>query len=130
MTEGLTAMKRILVVEDGSTMRLFYRDVLEKAGFHVEEAANGVEGLERAMLQSFDMAIVDVNMPKMDGYEMVRHFRQEPELKSLPVITISTEADEKDAARAYAAGANFYIVKPANPDLLARVARLQTGAPT
>lgn len=123
-------MKRILVVEDGHTMRLYYRDVLEKAGFVVEEAANGVEGLERAMLQSFDMAIVDINMPKMDGYEMVRQMRNEAELRSLPVVTISTEADESDAAKAYAAGANFYIVKPADPEHLTMVARMLTGTPT
>ena len=123
-------MKRILVVEDGSTMRLYYRDVLQKAGFIVEEAVNGVEGLERAMLQSFDMAIVDINMPKMDGYEMVRQMRCEAELRSLPVITISTEADDSDAAKAYAAGANFYIVKPADPDQLTMVARMLTGVQT
>jgi two-component system chemotaxis response regulator CheY len=123
-------MKRILVVEDGSTMRLYYRDVLEKAGFIVEEAVNGVEGLERAMLQSFDMAIVDINMPKMDGYEMVRQMREEAELRSLPVVTISTEAGESDAAKAYAAGANFYIVKPADPDQLTMVARMLTGVAT
>jgi two-component system chemotaxis response regulator CheY len=123
-------MKRILVVEDGSTMRLYYRDVLEKAGFIVEEAVNGVEGLERAMLQSFDMAIVDINMPKMDGYEMVRQMREEAELRSLPVVTISTEAGESDAAKAYAAGANFYIVKPADPDQLSMVARMLTGVAT
>ncbi|MDR3496558.1 MAG: response regulator [Ancalomicrobiaceae bacterium] len=120
-------MKHILVVEDGLTMRLFYRDVLEAAGFQVDEAANGVEGLERAMLQPFDLAIVDVNMPKMDGFEMIRRMRQHPDLSSLPVATISTEAGESDMARAYAAGANYYLVKPAPPGDLALVARLLTG---
>ena len=121
-------MKRILVVEDGITMRLFYRDVLEAAGFQVEEAANGVEGLERAMLQPFDLAIVDVNMPKMDGFEMIRQLRRVPELTALPVVTISTEAGEADRTRAYAAGANFYLVKPAPPRDLTVVARMMTGA--
>jgi len=61
---------RILVVEDGITMRMFYRQVLEDAGFEVEEAVNGLEGVERAMAESFDLLVVDVNMPKMDGYTL------------------------------------------------------------
>ena len=68
---------RILVVEDGITMRMFYRQVLEEAGFEVEEAVNGVEGVERAMAESFDLLVVDVNMPKMDGYEVIRAVRDD-----------------------------------------------------
>lgn len=119
--------KSVLVVDDGITMRLYYRDVLEKAGFAVEEAANGVEGLERALLARFDLMIVDINMPKMNGYELVRQVREDPALRSIPVVTISTEEKEEDALRAYRAGANFYIVKPVRPDELAATARLLTG---
>ncbi|MCJ2056421.1 response regulator [Methylobacterium sp. J-048] len=122
------AGKRILVVEDGITMRMFYQDVLGRAGFVVEEAANGVEGLEKALLGGFDLMIVDINMPKMDGYELVSRIRREPSLQATPVVTISTEAADADATRAYAAGANFYIVKPADPVLLVETARLLTGA--
>jgi two-component system chemotaxis response regulator CheY len=68
-------------------------------------------------------------MPKMDGYEMLRQMRGAAELRGLPVVTISTEAAESDAAKAYEAGANFYIVKPANPVELTTVARMLTGAP-
>ena len=121
--------KRILVVEDGITMRMFYQDVLGRAGFIVEEAANGVEGLEKALLGGFDLMIVDINMPKMDGYELVSRIRREPSLQATPVVTISTEAKDADATRAYEAGANFYIVKPADPVLLVETARLLTGAP-
>ncbi|MCJ2126813.1 response regulator [Methylobacterium sp. J-077] len=120
--------KRILVVEDGITMRMFYQDVLGRAGFVVEEAANGVEGLEKALLGGFDLMIVDINMPKMDGYELVSRIRREPSLQATPVVTISTEAQDADATRAYEAGANFYIVKPADPVLLVETARLLTGA--
>lgn len=120
--------KRILVVEDGITMRLFYRDVLGRAGFAVEEAANGVEGLERALLGRFDMMIVDVNMPKMDGYELLAKLRGEPALRATPVVTISTEARDADALRAYDAGANLYLVKPTDPAVLVASARLLTGA--
>ncbi|MTW18473.1 response regulator [Rhodoplanes serenus] len=120
--------KSVLAVEDGITMRLFYRDVLEKAGFVVEEAANGVEGLERALMTRFDLMVVDINMPKMNGYEMVRQVRGNPTLRSIPVLTISTEEKDDDVVKAYEAGANFYLVKPVRPDELTAVVRLLTGS--
>jgi two-component system chemotaxis response regulator CheY len=119
--------KRVLVVDDGMTMRMFCRTVLEAAGFDVEEAGNGVEGIERALVGSFDLLLVDINMPKMDGYEMIRLVRDEPVTRAVPIVTISSEANEADIERAYQAGANFYIVKPVRPVELARIARLLTG---
>ena len=120
-------MKRILVVDDSSTTRMFYRSVLEPAGFEIEEAANGLEGLEQAMLHRFDLAFVDVNMPKMDGHAMIAELRRDPELIGLPVLTISTEAAPADAERAYRAGANYYLVKPAEPRDLTLMAQMLTG---
>jgi two-component system, chemotaxis family, chemotaxis protein CheY len=118
---------RILVVDDGLTMRLFYRSVLEAAGFQVEEAANGMEGCEKALAQSFELMIVDINMPKMDGYSMMRMIRDDPAVRMVPAVMISTEAGERDAAQALLAGANFYLVKPVAPEDLAEVARLMAG---
>jgi len=100
--------KRILVVDDANTVRLFCRDVLERAGFVVEEAGN-------------------INMPQMDGYEMVRRLREDPGLYAVPVVTISTEAEDADIVRAYRAGANFYMVKPVRAVQLTRTAQLLTG---
>jgi two-component system chemotaxis response regulator CheY len=120
---------RVLVVDDGITMRLFYRSVLEAAGFVVEEAINGVEGYEKALTQPFDLMIVDINMPKMDGYSMLRAIRGISAIQSIPAVTISTEAGDRDATRAYEAGANFYMVKPVAPSELEEVARLMTGIP-
>jgi two-component system, chemotaxis family, chemotaxis protein CheY len=120
---------RVLVVDDGITMRLFYRSVLEAAGFVVEEAINGVEGYERALTQPFDLMIVDINMPKMDGYAMLRAIRGISAIQNIPAVTISTEAGDRDATKAFEAGANFYMVKPVAPDELTEVARLMTGIP-
>src|ERR1700689_22095 len=106
---------RILVVEDGITMRMFYRQVLERAGFEVEEAVNGLEGVERALTGSFDLLVVDINMPKMDGYQVIRAVREDEQLWRMPIITISSEAKEQDAQKAYEAGANFYLIKPIRP---------------
>jgi two-component system chemotaxis response regulator CheY len=119
--------KKVLIVDDGITMRMYYRDVLEKAGFIVEEAANGVEGLEKMLAGQFDLAVVDINMPKMNGYEFVRQLRKDPASQSIPVMTVSTEDQERDKVKAYEAGANFYMVKPIRPDELEQVARLFTG---
>ncbi len=119
--------KKVLIVDDGITMRMYYRDVLEKAGFIIEEAANGVEGLEKMLAGRFDLAIVDINMPKMNGYEFVRQLRKDPASQSIPVMTVSTEDQERDKVKAYEAGANFYMVKPIRPDELEQVARLFTG---
>lgn len=119
--------KRILVVDDGMTTRLYYRSVFEAAGFTVDEAANGLEGLERALLDRFDLMIVDVNMPKMDGYAMIARLRGDAAVQAVPIITISTEAEGRDADRAYEAGADLYLVKPATPAVLVETANLLTG---
>jgi two-component system chemotaxis response regulator CheY len=127
MTKQAPNGKRILVVDDGMTTRLYYRSVLEEAGFVVDEAANGLEGLERALLDTFDLMIVDVNMPKMDGYAMISRLRGDATMQPVPIITISTEAGGRDADRAYEAGADLYLVKPAPPATLVDTARLLTG---
>ena len=118
---------RVLVVDDGITMRLFYRSVLEAAGFQVDEATNGMEGCEKALAQPFDLMIVDINMPKMDGYAMLRMIRSDPAVRMVPVVMVSTEGGEQDSALALEAGANFYLVKPVPPEDLAEVARLIAG---
>lgn len=118
--------KKVLVVDDGITMRMYYRDLLEKAGFAVEEAANGVEGLEKVLGARYDLIIVDINMPKMNGYEFVTQLRRDPASEAVPVVTISTEDKEHDKIKAYESGANFYMVKPVRPDEFEQAARLFT----
>jgi two-component system chemotaxis response regulator CheY len=120
-------MSHVLVIDDSSTARLYYRDNLERVGFAVDEAINGIEGLEKAMSQSFDLILVDVNMPKMDGYTFLSQLRRIPELRSVPAIMISTQAQEVDRTRAYAVGANAYIVKPVDPAELIAYGQLLSG---
>jgi two-component system chemotaxis response regulator CheY len=118
-----------LVVDDATTVRLFHRGILESAGFVVAEAMNGLEGLERALGGHTppDLLVVDVNMPRMDGYAFVRAVRADPTLRDIPAIVISTESSDHDAEQAYAAGANLYVVKPVRPAVLARFARALVG---
>jgi len=120
-------MKRILVIDDAATVRMYYRQVLEAQGFAVEEAGNGYEGLEKALTGAFDLYIIDVNMPKMDGYTLLRSIRQEPSICATPALMISTEGQSRDAAAAYAAGANLYFQKPVRPEALVLHVRLLTG---
>jgi len=120
-------MKRVLIVDDATTVRLYHRQILEQAGFAVEEAINGLEALEKAVADHYDLYLVDVNMPRMDGYTFLRQLRARDDVYQAPAVMISTESQEKDRKAAYAAGANYYMVKPVKPDLLARLAGLLTG---
>jgi two-component system chemotaxis response regulator CheY len=130
MTASERVPTRILVVDDSSLVRLYYRATLEKAGFAVEQAINGIEAMEKVLTQPFDLLIVDVNMPQMDGLSFLRALRDRGEdVASLPALVISTEAGAQDRDDARAAGANFYLIKPVSEaDLFRHVAAL-TGAP-
>jgi two-component system chemotaxis response regulator CheY len=121
-------MPNVLIIDDSRTTRMFYRETLESAGFDVDEAMNGLEGLEKTMLSSFDLLIVDINMPKMDGLTFLGQLRRRAEIGSVPAIVISTQDRPEDRARAHAAGANVYFVKPIDPKVLVEYGRLMTGA--
>jgi two-component system chemotaxis response regulator CheY len=123
------AARRVLVVDDGTLVRLYYGEALRAAGFEVEEAINGIEAMERLLTGRFDLVVVDINMPKMDGLSFLRALRAQPGLASLPAVVTSTEAAEGDRDAARAAGANFYLVKPVAEAALALHAALLTGAP-
>jgi len=120
-------MKKILIVDDAVTVRMYHRQLMEAVGFEVEEAENGIEALEKGLSREFDLFLVDVNMPKMDGYRLVEEIRRSPQLQAVPVIMVSTEQEEQDKEKAYRAGANFYIVKPADPEELQIYATLLAG---
>jgi two-component system chemotaxis response regulator CheY len=125
-----TTSKRILVVDDANLVRRFYRDALERAGFEVDEALNGVEALEKLLGESVDLVIVDINMPHMDGFTFLRTLRlQASPLSSVPTLVISTEAGPQDMAAARAAGANFYLVKPVRQDALVEHVAIMCGLP-
>src|SRR5271170_2207073 len=111
---------RILIVDDSSLVRLYYRGILESAGFEVIQAINGIEAMEKVLTKDFALVIVDVNMPKMDGFSFVRALRRGAQaIATLPALVITTEAGQQDRKDARAAGANFYLVKPVSEaDLL------------
>jgi two-component system chemotaxis response regulator CheY len=125
-----TASKRVLVVDDANLVRRFHREALESAGFEVGEALNGVEALERLLSESFDLVIVDINMPQMDGFTFLKTLRrQTAPISSVPALVISTEAGPQDMVAARAAGANFYLVKPVRQDTLVEHVIIMCGLP-
>lgn len=120
-------MKKILIVDDAATVRMYHKNILSQQGFATAEAINGLEALEKAHLESFDLYLVDVNMPKMDGYTFVRQLRASHVIDQAPVIMISTESETEDEVKAYQAGANLYLIKPIKPKELLEYASLLIG---
>jgi two-component system chemotaxis response regulator CheY len=123
--------KRVLIVDDAGLVRLYYRDILEKAGYHVDEALNGVEAIEKLLQSMVDVIIVDVNMPQMDGFSFLKVLRrQQLPLSSTPAIIASTESQPQDMRAATAAGANHYLIKPLRAETLLEYAALLSGRST
>jgi two-component system chemotaxis response regulator CheY len=123
-------VKTVLVIDDASLVRLYYRSTLEAAGFKVAEAMNGIEALEKLLAKPADLLIVDVNMPQMDGFTFLGQLRQKDSaIASIPALITSTESGQKDFEAARAAGANYYLVKPIPPATLVEFASMLCGLP-
>jgi two-component system chemotaxis response regulator CheY len=120
--------KRVLVIDDATLVRMYYRDALERAGYEVDEALNGLEALEKLHEAPADLLIVDVNMPQMDGFTFLRVLRRQGlPAAAIPALVISTEAGAQDQDAAQAAGGNFYLVKPVSQEVLAEYAAMLCG---
>ncbi len=118
-------MARILAVDDSAAMRQMVGITLTGAGHEVQQAADGREALQIAERERFDLVITDVNMPVMDGLTLVRHLRNMPSYRGVPLLVLTTEATTEKKLEGKAAGATGWLVKPFNPDrLLATVAKV------
>jgi two-component system, cell cycle response regulator DivK len=114
--------KCILVVEDQEDNRQILRDLLGNAGFDLVEAENGEQALAALAKRRPDLILLDIQLPIMDGYEATRRIRADPEMKSIPIIAVTSYALTGDEAKALAAGCNAYVTKPYSPRaLLAKV---------
>lgn len=104
---------KILVVDDFSTMRRIVRNLLKEIGYaNIDEADDGQAALRMLRSGNFDFVVSDLNMPNMDGFELLRQIRADEKLKALPVLVVSAEARKEDILTAAQAGASGYIVKP------------------
>src|SRR3954447_1880929 len=114
-------MARILIVEDSAAMRTYVRSVLEGAPelgpeFESDEAQSGFDALRLLPRHTYDLVITDINMPDINGLELVRFVRQSAHLKRVALLIISTQSSERDRARAMALGADDFLAKPFTPE--------------
>jgi two-component system chemotaxis response regulator CheY len=109
----------VIVVDDSKTMRMLISFALGKYwGCQIREAGNGVEALERLTEKAPDLMIVDINMPEMNGLELIANVRRDPTRKDLPIVVITTEGSDEDIRKGMQAGATEYLVKPFQPQKL------------
>ena len=121
--------KVIVLADDSISVRKFVGRMLEKAGYRVKLASDGLEALEIVSQTACDLIITDLEMPRTNGYELMMHLRQSPDLAQIPVMVVTSRAGEKHRDRAFAEGAKGFLVKPVQEDqLLASVAQLIGGA--
>lgn len=115
--------KLILTIDDSPSMRMLLKTSLTAQGFAVEAANDGVHGLERIQEINPDLLITDINMPKMDGFELIEKVRKLPDFRGLPILVLSTEFSDDKKARAREAGATGWITKPFDPVKLGAAVR-------
>ena len=118
-------MTCILIVEDSSTMRSLLGSSLEELEGPVKlvDVASGFEALRALPRQSFDLIVTDINMPDINGLELVSFVKRNPAYREIPLVIVSTEGSERDRDKGLQLGADAYVVKPFEPEALRDVAR-------
>jgi two-component system, cell cycle response regulator DivK len=117
--------KRILIIEDQEDNRAIMRDLLSTAGYALIEAVDGEEGVRLARSERPDLILMDIQLPVLDGYEATRRIRAITDLKSVPIIAVTSYALSGDEAKTREAGCDSYVAKPFSPrELLAKVRAL------
>jgi CheY-like chemotaxis protein len=106
------AAKRVLLVEDEDALRRVMKDLLEREGFLVHEAADGVIALDEIDRLAPDLVVLDLNLPRLDGYGVLSHLRARPATQKLPVIVLTAKGDEDSEVRVFEYGASDYLTKP------------------
>ncbi|MCP5043156.1 MAG: response regulator [bacterium] len=117
-------MQRILIVEDSATMRSLLASTLEQLDVPVKvtEACSGFEALRYLPREDFALVVTDINMPDINGLELVSFVKGNPQYRSIPLIIVSTEGSDKDRDKGMELGADAYVVKPFDPDALREIA--------
>ncbi len=121
-------MKNVLIVEDSKAIRSMIRVALEEAGdFFAVEAGNGFEALKTLPSKRFDLIITDINMPDINGLELIGYVKGNPAYQGIPLVIVSTEKSEEDKKRGLALGAAGYVVKPFKKEELVSVVKHVLG---
>lgn len=117
----------ILTVDDSASIRMTTKIALTNAGYSITEAVDGADGLAKAKSGSYDLIVTDLNMPNMNGLEMIEALRQSPAHTGIPIIFLTTESDADMKTRAKAAGATGWVTKPFDPENLVKIVRKVLG---
>ncbi|PLX80051.1 MAG: two-component system response regulator [Desulfuromonas sp.] len=116
--------KTIMTVDDSATIRQMLSFTLKDAGYEVIEAVDGLDACDKLKQSAVNMVITDLNMPNMDGIELIREVRKDPSNRFVPIIMLTTESQEKKKQEGKAAGASGWIVKPFSPEQLLAVVKM------
>lgn len=115
-------MQKILIVDDDDTIILVFRTHLTKAGYTVETAVDGVDALAKIPVFKPDLILLDINMPRMSGFELAKRLKENPETKSIPIFIMTSLKQEANIKKGYDLGIEEYLTKPTNvAHLLLRV---------
>jgi len=124
------AKYRVLIVEDSPTMRQLLVFALRRLrDVEIVEATDGMDGLRKISSDHYDIALIDINMPVMDGLKLIRLIRDEETLKQVPIVVVTTEGADEDRERAMALGANEYLTKPIQANRVLTVVKDLLKAP-
>lgn len=107
---------KILVIEDNERNAYLVRYLLESAGFSVHWAATGRDGIDWAVREPFDLVLLDIQLPEMDGYTVASNLRKNPETRKIPIVAVTSYALAGDREKAIAAGCTGYLEKPIDPE--------------
>lgn len=107
---------KILVVDDDKTTRKLLSLYLKAKGYEVVTAENGLDAMEKLGTENINLVVTDINMPYMDGIELTKNLRADDSWKDLPILMVTTEADDDERKKAYETGVDDYLVKPANAE--------------
>ncbi len=118
-------MQRILIVEDSATMRSLLASTLEDLGVPIKitEASSGFEALRCLPREDYDLVVTDINMPDINGLELVSFLKNNEKYSAIPLVIVSTEGSDRDRDKGLGLGADAYLVKPFDPETLRQVAR-------
>jgi two-component system chemotaxis response regulator CheY len=120
---------KVIIVDDSEMIRNFHSYIIKTIGLEIITAVDGADALEKIYGSNEEIlgCITDINMPNMDGYTFIERLREDPQYEEIPIIIISTEDEYKDREKGFEAGANVYIVKPTDPDVLLENIRMLLG---
>jgi len=111
---------KIMVVDDCQTTRKLLGHYLKSRGYNVVFAENGLDALEKLGSNDINLILTDLNMPYMDGMELIRTLRADPNWSNMPILMVTTENDDAEREKAYSSGVNGYVVKPVTGDTIAQ----------